>query len=230
MSEPNDDMTTPVQSIAASNLYRKMVEEIEDYAIILLDTQGVIRNWNKGAEKIKQYSEAEAIGKNFRMFYLPEDLEKGVPDMMLEQARTYGRTAREGWRLRKDGTKFWGSIVITALHDDKGDTVGFSKVTRDLTARKLAEDTLKRNSENLELLNEELRKSEERYHRMIAEIQDYAIILLNETGEITDAIRVEVEHASDEPITCMLPYCKTEKGFEQRIDPYLEPGDRTVFS
>jgi PAS domain S-box-containing protein len=167
-----------------SNDYRRMVEEIEDYAIILLDTHGIIRNWNKGAEKIKQYSESEAVGKSFKMFYLPGDLENHVPEAMLELARINGRVVREGWRIRKDGTKFWGSVILTALHDDKGGITGFSKITRDLTERKLVEDQLKRDSENLKSVNEELRKSEERYHRMIAEVEDYAIILLNENGEI----------------------------------------------
>jgi PAS domain S-box-containing protein len=165
-------------------IYRKMVEEIEDYAIILLDTEGIIRNWSKGAEKIKQYSESEAVGRSFKMFYLPEDLENHVPEAMLEQARTHGRALHEGWRVRKDGTKFWGSITLTALHGDNGEIVGFSKLTRDLTERKFAEDSLKRHNEILGKANEELRKSEERYHGMVAEVQDYAIILLNENGEI----------------------------------------------
>lgn len=167
-----------------NNIYRKMVDEIEDYAIILLDMQGTIRNWNKGAEKIEQFTEAEVIGKSFKIFYLPEDLENHVPDAMLEQARSQGRATREGWRIRRDGSKFWSSIAITALHGNDGEIIGFSKVTKDLTERKIAEDNLKRYSESLERVNEELRKSEERYHRMIAEVQDYAIILLNEAGEI----------------------------------------------
>lgn len=147
-----------------------MVEEVEDYAIILLDTNGIIRNWNKGAEKIKQYSAKEIVGESFKKFYLPEDLEKQVPERMLQEAAAQGRAICEGWRVRKDGTQFWAGVTITALHDDLGEVVGFSKVTRELTERKIAEDNL--------------RKSEERYQRMIAEVQDYAIILLNERGEI----------------------------------------------
>ena len=166
------------------NIYYKMIEEVEDYAIILLDMEGKIQNWNKGAEKIKQYTEAEAVGMNFSMFYLPEDRERHLPEKMLEQAKARGRASHEGWRLRKDGTRFWGSIALTALHDDGGGIIGFSKVTRDLTERKASEDSLKNYTASLEITNEELRKSEERYHRMIAEIEDYAIILLNENGDI----------------------------------------------
>ena len=91
MSEKNDHRRLTAQrtrSTPAIDIYRKMVEEIEDYAIILLDPQGIIRNWNKGAEKIKQYSESEVVGKSFKIFYLPEDLENHVPDAMLEQARS----------------------------------------------------------------------------------------------------------------------------------------------
>jgi PAS domain S-box-containing protein len=152
------------------NLYQRMVEEIEDYAIILLDQEGYIRNWNKGAQKIKQYTESEVVGKHFSIFYLPEDLKTNLPLQLMTQARETGKASHEGWRKRKDGSKFWGSITITALHDDSGNVIGYSKVTRDLTERKLTEDTL--------------RMSEERYHQMVAEVEDYAIILLNADGII----------------------------------------------
>src|SRR5450631_4113092 len=109
------------------NIYHKMVEEVEDYAIILLDLDGRIQNWNRGAEKIKQYTEAEAVGKNFRMFYHPEDREQHLPEKMLEKAKLHGRAIHEGWRLRKDGTKFWGSIILTGLHNDRGEVFAFSK-------------------------------------------------------------------------------------------------------
>ncbi len=151
-------------------LYRKMIEEIQDYAIILLDREGYIRNWNKGAQKIKLYKEAEILGKHFSIFYLQSDLDNNVPLKMITEATESGRAAQEGWRQRKDGTKFWGSITITALHGDNGDVIGFCKVTRDLTDKKIVEDSL--------------RMSEERYHKMVAEVQDYAIILLSADGII----------------------------------------------
>jgi PAS domain S-box-containing protein len=169
---------------SAENIHQRMIDEVEDYAIVLLDTGGIIRNWNRGAEKIKQYTEQEALGMHFRMFYLPEDRESKLPEKMLQQAMSKGRASFEGWRLRKDGSRFWGSITLTALHDETGEVVGVSKVTRDLTERKAAEDNLKAYAVDLENINADLTKSEERYHRMIAEVQDYAIILLNPEGTV----------------------------------------------
>ena len=136
--------------------YHRMVEEVEDYAIILLDKNGFILNWNKGAEKIKGYKEEEIIGKSFEVFYLPEDREKGIPKRIINEARTNGKATIEGWRLRKDGSKFWGSIVVTALHNDSGEVIGFTKVTRDLTERKIWEDQLREYSAELEFKNKEL--------------------------------------------------------------------------
>lgn len=136
--------------------YHKMIEEVEDYAIILLDQTGIIQNWNKGAEKIKGYKEEEIIGKSFKIFYSKQDQESGLATNLLNQAREYGKAIHEGWRMRKDGSKFWGSIVITALHDKDDNIMGFSKVTRDLTERKLAEDKLKEYTSELEFQNKEL--------------------------------------------------------------------------
>ncbi len=163
-----------------------MIAEIRDYAIILLDKDGTIIDWNKGAEKIKGYSRSEIIGRRFSIFYPPQDLERGLPDQLLQQALTEGSANHEGWRIKKDGTKFWGSVAITPIHDSSGAHSGFSKVTRDLTERKQAEDRLRSYAEELEVRNEELRRSEERYHKMIAEVQDYAIIMLNRVGDIEE--------------------------------------------
>lgn len=136
--------------------YHKMIEEVEDYAIILLDKDGIVQNWNKGAEKIKGYKEEEIVGKSFRQFYLPDDRERELPFKLLETARQKGKAIHEGWRMRKDGSKFWGSIVLTALHDKEGIIIGFSKVTRDLTERKIAEEKLKEYTSQLEFQNEQL--------------------------------------------------------------------------
>ena len=121
--------------------YHRMVDEVEDYAIILLDNHGIIQNWNRGAEKIKGYSEKEIVGKSFSTFYLPEDVENGLPTRLLNLATIEGKALHEGWRKRKDGNRFWGSTVLTALHDAEGNVIGFTKVTRDLTERKLSRRT-----------------------------------------------------------------------------------------
>lgn len=137
-------------------MYHKMIEEVEDYAIILLDAEGIIRNWNKGAEKIKGYKEEEIVGKSFQEFYLTEDRKTGLPLSLMEHARANGKAIHEGWRKRKDGTAFWGSIVLTAIHDEAGNIIGFSKVTRDLTERKLSEDRVKEYLQQLQFQNKEL--------------------------------------------------------------------------
>ena len=136
--------------------YHKMIGEVQDYAILLLDKNGTILNWNKGAEKIKGYTEEEIVGKNFRTFYLEEDRLSKLPERLIKKAMDEGKAMQEGWRLRKDGNKFWGSIVITALHDEHNNIIGFSKVTRDLTERKLADDQLKQYARELEFQNREL--------------------------------------------------------------------------
>jgi PAS domain S-box-containing protein len=164
--------------------YHKMVSEVQDYAIILLDVNGKVQDWNKGAEKLKGYKTQEILGKSFRLFYPIEDKESNLPEKLLDEARKNGFVTHEGYRVRKDGTRFWGNVALTALHDDTGQIIGFSKVTKDLSDRKIAEDRLSIFTQELRQRNEELSQSEERYHRMIAEVQDYAIILLDRTGQI----------------------------------------------
>jgi len=136
--------------------YHSMVSEVQDYAIIRLDENGIIQNWNKGAENIKLYKEHEIIGRHFSVFYLPDDRQTKLPERLIEQARREGKASHEGWRKRKDGSKFWGSITITALHDATGKVVGFVKVTRDLTARKEAEERMLAYTKELEFQNLEL--------------------------------------------------------------------------
>jgi PAS domain S-box-containing protein len=114
-------------------LHKKMISEIQDYAIILMDIDGTILSWNAGAEKIKGYKEEEILGQNFRLFYLPQDRQAQLPEQLIEQAKKEGRAKHIGRRIRKDGTLFWGSILITALHDDDGEVIGFTKLTREIS-------------------------------------------------------------------------------------------------
>lgn len=139
-----------------SAFLERMMEEIEDYAIIFLNTQGIITQWNRGAQKIKGYASSEAIGKSFEMFYPAEDKADGLPQKLLREAFEKGKAIHEGWRVRKDGSLFWGSVLITALHDEQRNVIGFAKLTRDLTERKLAEDTLRKKNKELERTNQEL--------------------------------------------------------------------------
>lgn len=164
--------------------YHKMISEVEDYAIILLDANGIVQNWNKGAESIKGYTANEIIGHHFSRFYLEADIRKNIPDSLLDVARQKGKASHEGWRLKKNGSTFWGSVVITALHGTENEIIGFSKVTRDLTERKMAEERQHRYALELQYKNAQLRRSEERYHRMIAEVEDYAIIMMDTQGRI----------------------------------------------
>ena len=115
-----------------AQLHKRMIEEVQDYAIILLDIDGTILTWNMGVEKIKGYKAHEIIGQNFNIFYLPTDRQAGLPQKLIDLAVTEGRAKHVGRRVRKDGSIFWGSILITALHDDEGNLVGFTKLTREL--------------------------------------------------------------------------------------------------
>lgn len=114
--------------------FRTLVEQVVDYAIIGLDADGVIVTWNAGAQRLKHYSVDEAVGAHFSMFYPPEDVAAGLPERLLQQARDDGHVEHTGWRLRRDGSRFWGNVVVTAIHDDHDTVTGFAKVTRDLTS------------------------------------------------------------------------------------------------
>jgi PAS domain S-box-containing protein len=148
----------------------RLVDQVVDYAIIGLDGSGTIASWNAGAARLKGYTAPEAIGRSFSMFYTEDDRHTGLPLKLLEQARLTGRVESTGWRVRKDGTRFWGDVVITALHDDDGTLVGFGKVTRDLTAE--------------HELEESLRRSEQRFRLLVSQVKDYAIIALDPSGII----------------------------------------------
>lgn len=136
------DFDKKIQEIVAETMaskdlkairFTKMVEEIDDCAILLLDRDGYIENWNKGAQKIKGYNSAEIIGKHFSIFYTDYDKKENRPKHLIDKSVQYGAARDEGWRVRKDGSRFWGSIVITAIHDNAENVIGFTKLTRDLT-------------------------------------------------------------------------------------------------
>ena len=123
---------SPPAGFAPDDL-RLLLESVTDYAIFMLDAEGRVATWNPGATKIKGYAASEIIGRHFSAFYPPEDVAAGKPERELQIAATQGRVEDEGWRVRKDGSRFWANVVITALRDDSGELRGFAKVTRDLT-------------------------------------------------------------------------------------------------
>jgi PAS domain S-box-containing protein len=149
-------------------LHRVLVSSVREYAIFALDRDGYIRTWNTGAERIKGWSEEEIVGRHFSTFYPPEDLDK--PARELEIATREGAVEDEGWRLRKDGTRFWANVVITALRDAEGTLIGFAKVTRDLTERRAEMNAL--------------RRSEERFRLLVQGVRDYGIFMLDPDGRI----------------------------------------------
>jgi PAS domain S-box-containing protein len=154
----------------AEEHFDQLVASVKDYAIFRLDREGRVLTWNTGAERIKGYAAEEIIGQHFSRFYPPEAAASGWPAYELREAAATGRFEDEGWRLRKDGSRFWASVVITALRDESGDVRGFLKITRDLTERKRAED--------------KLRLSEERTRLLIEGVKDYAIFALDPQGRV----------------------------------------------
>jgi PAS domain S-box-containing protein len=146
------------------------VASVTDYAIFMLDAQGTITSWNLGAERAKGYRADEAIGRDLSIFYTPEDKAAGKPLRLLRRAQDEGRVEDEGWRVRKDGSRFWADVVITRVIDANGKLIGFTKVTRDLTERRRAE--------------EQLRQADERLRLMIESVHDYAIFMLDREGRV----------------------------------------------
>jgi diguanylate cyclase (GGDEF)-like protein/PAS domain S-box-containing protein len=129
---------------ASEERFRLLTQNVQDYAIFRVDPDGRVASWNIGAEKIKQYRAEEVLGRDFSIFYTPEAIAAGKPATALEIAKTSGRVEDEGWRVRKDGSRFWANVVITSLHDESGNVTGFSNITRDATERKQVEEKLKK--------------------------------------------------------------------------------------
>jgi len=156
---------------AADDRYRLLVDAITDYAIYMLDRDGFVTSWNAGAQRFKGYAPSEILGEHFSRFYTDEERAAGTPARALRTAVEEGRFEQEGWRVRKDGTHFWAHVVIDPVRTPSGELVGFAKITRDLTERKKAEDSL--------------RRSEEQFRRLVQGVTDYAIYMLDPTGQVS---------------------------------------------
>jgi PAS domain S-box-containing protein len=155
----------------SADQFRLIVEAILDYAIFMLDAGGHVKTWTAGAERIKGYKASEIIGKHFAIFYPEEDKSAGKPAWELEVAEREGRFEDEGWRLRKDGSRFWANVVITAIRDERGKLIGFGKITRDFTERRAHE--------------QRLAESEERFRLLVEGVPDYAIYMMDPEGRVT---------------------------------------------
>lgn len=167
-------------------LFDKLIAEMEDYAIFLLDADGIVMSWNDGAERIKGYSADEIIGKSFKTFYTKADVEAGVPDKLLEKARKDGRVQDEGWRVGNYEDMFWARIVISAVHDEQGNVTGFIKVIRDLSERIAAEKIISEYEKSLTEQAQQAEKMRQMYYSFITEVVDYSIIMLDSSGHIID--------------------------------------------
>jgi len=140
---------TAAEFLGSEISFRLLVESVRDYAIVMLDPAGHVATWNSGAMRIKGYTAKEIVGRHFSCFYPPEAIERGLPELELETAAREGRFEDEGWRVRKDGHRFWASVVITAVHDEAGKLRGYAKVTQDLTLRKQAEERIQQQSREI---------------------------------------------------------------------------------
>jgi PAS domain S-box-containing protein len=167
----NDAATSAPSAEPSDALYRKLVESIGDYAIFMLDPEGRVQTWMPGATAIAGYAAPEIVGEHFSRFYPQEEIDRGRPEYELAQAASLGRFADENWRIRKDGSRFWANVVISALRNDDGELVGFSNVTRDLTERRAQEAALRRN--------------EQRFRMLVEGVKDYAIFMLDSNGLVT---------------------------------------------
>jgi PAS domain S-box-containing protein len=141
--------------------FRLLLESIKDYAILVLDPEGIVKTWNPGAEIMKGYKAEEIVGQSFSRFYLPSDIEGGKPRRLLAQAARAGRVTDEGWRVRKDGSRFWASVVMTAMYSPKGELQGYAKITRDMTELKQMEDHLRETLVRLEQANRQLEEADQ---------------------------------------------------------------------
>jgi PAS domain S-box-containing protein len=191
-----------------TEIFQLLVSSVRDYAIFMLNPDGTVATWNNGAQRIKGYKPEEIIGRHFSTFYGEEDLRNGKPARELEIATAEGSVEDEGWRVRKDGSRFWANVVITAVHDAQGELRGVAKVTRDITDRKLGEETQRALFEQREarlVAEEERRRAEASYQ------------VAQEANRAKDEFLMTLSHELRTPMTAILGW--------SRMLPSMDPGD-----
>lgn len=169
-----------------NRIIEQVLTDLEDYALILLNADGEIVSWNKGAERINGYTEDEVKGKNFEIFYTPDDRQAGHPRKLLEEAGQNGRAQREGWCLGKDEDKFWTNAVITAVKDADNNITGYLQLIHDLSERMAAEITISGYELDIREMALKSQRLRDIYQVFISETEDYAITMLDENGMIMD--------------------------------------------
>ena len=178
MNPKSDERKTPARDLERSEeLFRLLVDQVKDYAIFAVDPNGYIITWNSGAELLKGYRAEEIIGQHIERFYAEPDRHANKPLELLKLAREQGRVEYEGWRIRKDGSRFWADVIITALVDEKGTLRGYAKVTRDLTERRQAEEALREAKNELEhrvlARTAELKEANTALEERLAELEQF---------------------------------------------------------